>query len=129
LLEVRRDKRERAAFSAAQEREASAGNEDEEDDVYEAEMEHRFDMKQIAEPRKTQDSMTSDVCPRCGARVDTSGRSRTSIGEIVAGVVCTSLLLLLIVPTWRLTSQWLDQREQRVFDHLLWRGPVENWNE
>src|SRR5271170_5030846 len=38
LLEVRRDKRERAAFSAAQEREASAGNEDEEDDVYEAEM-------------------------------------------------------------------------------------------
>jgi hypothetical protein len=56
--------------------------------------------KQIAEPRKTQDSMTSDVCPRCGARVDTSGRSRTSIGELVAGVVCTSLLLLHIVPTW-----------------------------
>jgi hypothetical protein len=37
--------------------------------------------KQIAEPRKTQDSMTSDVCQRCGARVDTSGRYRTSIGE------------------------------------------------
>jgi hypothetical protein len=73
--------------------------------------------KQIAEPRKTQDSMTSDVCPRCGARVNASGRSRTSIGQLVAGVVCTSLLLLLIVPTWRLTSQWLEQQEQRVFDN------------
>jgi hypothetical protein len=58
LLEVRRDKRERAAFSAAQEREASAGNEDEEDDVYEAEMEHRFDME--ADRRAKEDSGLDD---------------------------------------------------------------------
>jgi hypothetical protein len=43
LLDVRRDKRERAAFSAAKEQENGGGNDDEEDEDDEAETEYRLD--------------------------------------------------------------------------------------
>jgi hypothetical protein len=43
LLDVRRDKRERAAFSAAQEQEAGENREDEEDEDEGAETEYRLD--------------------------------------------------------------------------------------
>jgi hypothetical protein len=58
LLDVRRDKRERAAFSAAQEQEAGEGSEDEEDDEDEDQAEHRLDRE--ADRRAKEDSENED---------------------------------------------------------------------
>jgi hypothetical protein len=58
LLDVRRDKRERAAFSAAQAQDGGEDNEDEETDDDEDQAEYRLDME--ADRRARQDSGMED---------------------------------------------------------------------
>jgi hypothetical protein len=46
---------------------------------------------------------------------------------MAVSVVCVTLVLLFLIPTWRLTERWLDQQSQRFLDRMIWREPVENW--
>jgi hypothetical protein len=66
----------------------------------------------------------SNLCESCGVCLQSN---RTSIAEIVSGLVCGSLLLAVLTLAGYAASQWLDRQEQRFLDYPIWNEPLDSW--
>jgi hypothetical protein len=54
--------------------------------------------------------------------------ARLALREMVVNIVCVGLVLVILVPAWFTTERWLEQRSQRVLDHMIWREPSGPWD-
>jgi len=73
-----------------------------------------------------QQSEVTEICPLCGR---TSNAPRLSIREVPLNVVGVVVLLSILVPAFWFAKQWLERAGQRAVDHLIWREPIESWNQ
>jgi hypothetical protein len=49
--------------------------------------------------------------------------------EMVMNVVRASLLLSILIPAGRTAKHWLEDAVHHFTDRMIWREPVENWNQ
>ena len=76
---------------------------------------------------KTEDKTANNVCSSCGARVYTP---RTAAKDIAVTILCSILLLAIAIPAAWATEQWIDRDSQKVVSHMMvWREPIESWNQ
>ena len=75
---------------------------------------------------KAQQSEVNELCPLCGRM---SNPPRLSIREVLLNVVCAAVLLAILVPVVWFAEQWLERASQRAVDRMIWREPIENWNQ
>jgi hypothetical protein len=99
LLEVRRDKRERAVYAAAVGGETSGDEDDQDDDQC-----HDAAMAESTTPAREARCRAKDVCPHCGAQFTPT---RLSLREMILAAICGSLLLLILVP-----AGWMAEHEE-----------------
>lgn len=82
--------------------------------------------KQATTMDNTHHARVMDLCPRCGVRINASG---TSIREMAVNAVCAGVLFAILVPIFPISEQWFERTSQRVFDHMIWREPIERWEQ
>jgi hypothetical protein len=75
---------------------------------------------------EVQRSEVNEVCPQCGRR---SNAPRLSIREVLLNSVCVAVLLAILVPAVWFAEQWLERASQRAVDRMIWREPIESWNQ
>jgi hypothetical protein len=54
---------------------------------------------------------------------------RLSIHEVLVNSVCVAVLLAILVPAVWFAEQWLERAGQRAVDRMIWREPIESWNQ
>ena len=54
-------------------------------------------------------------------------QTRMSFKEITINTLCLCLLLALLIGVWPLASDWMEQQEHRLFNHLIWHEPMNDW--
>lgn len=42
--------------------------------------------------------------------------------------LCGSLLLIILVPAFWMTEQWVERRGEQMLDRMVWHEPLEDWN-
>ena len=73
-----------------------------------------------------QQSEVNEICPLRGG---VSNPPRLSIREVLLNVVCAAVLLAILVPVVWFAEQWLERASQRTVDRMIWREPIETWNQ
>lgn len=120
LLDVRRDKKERADFAAAEHSDAKTKRR------RKAMTSIRTWTSGIASRLRNRTApvareSTMHSCPRCGASIPSS---RTSLGEMVVTALCGSLLLAILIPTALMAEHWIEDAGHRFADQMLWHEPL-----
>jgi hypothetical protein len=82
--------------------------------------------KQVTTMGNAHDAKVIGRCPRCGAGTNAS---RVSIREMAVNAVCAAALLAILVPIFSISAQWLERTSQGVLGHMIWREPIERWNQ
>ena len=52
-----------------------------------------------------------------------------SICEITVSVVCGCLLLSILIPAALMAEHRMEDAGHRFVDRMVWREPLENWNQ
>jgi hypothetical protein len=80
-------------------------------------------------PERAQEASVSELCSYCGARIRMAEKAQNTARELALQVVCVCLVLATIIPIFGFTEHWFEQQGQRVFSRMIWREPVESWNQ
>lgn len=67
-----------------------------------------------------------ESCPLCGAPVYSY---KISLREVAFSVVSACLLLSILIPAGLVVEHWMEAAGHRFVDRMIWREPVENWNQ
>ena len=69
----------------------------------------------------------SDACPCCRARIYVP---RTNAKDVAVTVLCSILLLVIAIPAAWATEQWMERAGDKLVNHIMiWREPIERWNQ
>ncbi len=69
------------------------------------------------------------ACPCCGARGYTC-TPRTTAKDVAVTILCSILLLAIAIRAAWATEQWMERESQKIVSHMMiWREPVESWNQ
>lgn len=77
-------------------------------------------------PAPNQGSTTPDRCSKCGVPITSS---RMSLREMAVNLICGCLLLSILIPAGLLAGHWMEDASHRLVDRMVWREPLENWDQ
>jgi hypothetical protein len=127
LLDVRRDKRERAAYASVH----GAGEQDQEEE--EMQMNRtamKDDITSISDRATnpaTHNSGHNNRCKLCGA--DVAEVPPESLRERILNIVCGVVLLAVVTAVVYGGEQWISVHVHFHLAYPLWHEPLENWNQ
>ena len=72
-------------------------------------------------------SVHNHHCPACGSELAPPVRPM-SVREIIANVLCGSILLGVLVTVGYTADRWIEVHIGYYPEHWLWHEPLEDWN-